>query len=125
PWSDSKIHVSTHAFLYGTAVFEGIRAYWDEKRRQLNVWYLKDHCDRMERNARMMGFADAPTSEELQKIVLTLLEKNGFEQDVYIRPVIYLGEGTVRVRPVGNQVKTLVFAFVLKKYFEKEGLRCM
>lgn len=125
PWSDSKIHVSTHAFLYGTAVFEGIRAYWNPKKSQLYVFSLKEHCDRLERNARMMGFDGAPTSEELQRTVVTLLQKNGFEQDVYIRPVIYLGEGTVRVRPTAQKVRTLIFAFVLKKYFEKDGLRCM
>lgn len=125
PWPDAKIHVSTHAFLYGTAVFEGIRAYWSEKQRRLNVFSLREHCDRLERNARMMGFDGAPSSDELYKIVVTLLEKNGFEQDVYIRPVIYLGEGTVRVRPTAQKVKTLLFAFVLKKYFEREGLRCM
>ncbi len=125
PWSDAKIHVSTHAFLYGTAVFEGIRAYWDERRRRLNVFSLREHCDRLERNARMMGFDGAPTSPEMQKIIPTLLQKNGFEQDVYIRPVVYLGEGTVRVRPTAQKVRTLVFAFVLKRYFEKDGLRCM
>jgi len=124
-WSEAKIHVSTHAFLYGTAVFEGVRAYWSEKQKRLNVWCLREHCDRLERNARMMGFDGAPTTDELQKIIPTLLEKNGFEQDVYIRPVVYLGEGTVRVRPTAQKVKTLIFAFVLKKYFEKEGLRCM
>ena len=124
-WADSKIHVSTHAFLYGTAVFEGIRAYWDAKRKKLHAWFLEEHCDRLERNARMMGFTDAPASAKLQEAILTLLSKNGFEQDVYIRPVIYLGEGTVRVRPLAQKVRTLIFAFVLKKYFEKEGLRCM
>jgi branched-chain amino acid aminotransferase len=125
PWSDAKIHVSTHAFLYGTAVFEGIRAYWSDRQKRLNVWCLREHCDRLERNARMMGFDGHPTSAELQKVIVTLLEKNGFEQDVYIRPVVYLGEGTVRVRPTAQKVRTLVFAFVLKKYFEKEGLRVM
>src|SRR5919109_920581 len=60
PWSDAKIHVSTHAFLYGTAVFEGVRAYWSEKDGQLYVWCLKEHADRLDRNARMMGFDKAP-----------------------------------------------------------------
>lgn len=125
PWPDATIHVSTHAFLYGTAVFEGIRAYWSDKKKQLFVWYLREHCDRLERNVRMMGFTDAPSSQQMQKVIVDLLRKDGFKQDVYIRPVIYLGEGTVRVRPTTQKVRTLVFAFVLKKYFEKDGLRCM
>lgn len=125
PWKDANLHVSTHAFLYGTAVFEGIRAYWNEKEGQLYVWCLKEHMDRLERNARMMGFDKAPTSDQLQEWTLKLLAENNFRQDVYIRPVIYLGEGTVRVRPSNQAVRTLIFGFVLKKYFEHEGLRCM
>ena len=31
----ASIPVRTHAFLYGTAVFEGIRAYWNEEEKQL------------------------------------------------------------------------------------------
>lgn len=125
PWKDANLHVSTHAFLYGTAVFEGIRAYWNEKEGQLFVWCLKEHMDRLERNARMMGFDKGPTSAQLQEWTLKLLAENNFRQDVYIRPVIYLGEGTVRVRPTNQAVRTLIFGFVLKKYFEHDGLRCM
>jgi len=29
PLADAKVSVMTHAFLYGTATFEGIRAYWN------------------------------------------------------------------------------------------------
>lgn len=123
-WADASIHVSTHAFLYGTAVFEGIRAYWDEKAGRLAVWMLAEHCDRLERNARMMGFEDAPTSQRIQEVILELLRKNGFQQDVYIRPVVYLGHGTVRVRPRDVKAHFLCFGFGLKRYFEGHGLRC-
>ena len=26
---DAKVSIMTHAFMYGTATFEGIRAYWN------------------------------------------------------------------------------------------------
>jgi branched-chain amino acid aminotransferase len=125
PWKDANLHVSTHAFLYGTAVFEGIRAYWSDKDKQLFVWCLREHADRLARNARMMGFDKAPGSDQIFDWTLKLLAENKFQQDVYIRPIVYLGEGTVRVRPTNQSVRTLIFAFVLKKYFEHDGLRCM
>ena len=124
-WKDANLHVSTHAFLYGTAVFEGVRAYWIEKENQLNVWYLKEHCDRLDRNARMMGFDNPPSSQQWQEWIVKLLQENKFKQDVYIRPIVFLGEGTVRVRPTTQRVRSLVFGFVLKKYFEHDGLKCM
>ena len=96
-WKDANLHVSTHAFLYGTAVFEGIRAYWSEKEQQLNVWYLREHAERLERNARMMGFDKAPTAElrenqrdedtlppydELDRILQALVEGEASVADV-------------------------------------------
>ncbi|HEY8818981.1 MAG TPA: hypothetical protein VIM25_09195, partial [Candidatus Limnocylindrales bacterium] len=29
PMRDAKVSIMTHAFMYGTATFEGIRAYWN------------------------------------------------------------------------------------------------
>ena len=35
PLRDANINVMTHGFNYGTAVFEGIRAYWNADEEQL------------------------------------------------------------------------------------------
>src|SRR3989442_15639258 len=35
PIRDAKVSVMTHAFNYGTGVFEGIRAYWNAEDEQL------------------------------------------------------------------------------------------
>ena len=41
--SKAMIPVRTHAFLYGTAVFEGIRAYWNEDEKQLYAFRVPEH----------------------------------------------------------------------------------
>jgi hypothetical protein len=33
PLSEAKISIATHGFLYGTAVFGGMRAYWNEEKQ--------------------------------------------------------------------------------------------
>ena len=50
---DAKLSVKTHAFLYGTSVFEGIRAYWNEKDNQLYVFRMKEHYERILNSAKM------------------------------------------------------------------------
>ena len=30
-WDEAKVHVLTHTLHYGSGVFEGIRAYWNEE----------------------------------------------------------------------------------------------
>ena len=34
-FQDAKISVMSHGFMYGTAVFEGIRAYWNPEKQKL------------------------------------------------------------------------------------------
>ena len=43
PMRDAKISIMTHAFMYGTAVFEGIRAYWNADQGQLYGLFLREH----------------------------------------------------------------------------------
>ena len=35
PLRDARVSILTHALHYGTGVFEGIRAYWDETAQEL------------------------------------------------------------------------------------------
>ena len=35
PMKDAKVSIMTHAFMYGTATFEGIRAYWNAEQGKL------------------------------------------------------------------------------------------
>ncbi|HOY88328.1 MAG TPA: branched chain amino acid aminotransferase, partial [Bacillota bacterium] len=52
PLEDAKISIMTHAFLYGTACFEGIRAYWNEDDKQLYVFRLLEHFKRMKNSTK-------------------------------------------------------------------------
>jgi hypothetical protein len=47
PLAEARIPVMTHGFLYGTATFEGIRAYWNEEQEQLYGLRLREHYQRM------------------------------------------------------------------------------
>ena len=45
---DAKIGVMTHAFNYGTAVFEGIRGNWNADHEQLYLFKVRAHFERLE-----------------------------------------------------------------------------
>src|SRR5439155_5763203 len=53
-YNDVRLGLMTHALHYGTAVFEGIRAYWNEKKSQLFLLEAAAHYDRMKRSANVM-----------------------------------------------------------------------
>ncbi len=85
----ASIPVRTHAFLYGTAVFEGIRAYWNEEEKQLYVFRAKEHYERLQRSAKIMYMESPHTVEEYCKITVDLMKKNNYREDAYMRPTLY------------------------------------
>ena len=65
PMRDAKVSIMTHAFMYGTAVFEGIRAYWNEEQGTLHGLFIREHMERIRRNAGMLLMEGLPTVDEL------------------------------------------------------------
>jgi branched-chain amino acid aminotransferase len=89
PVRDAKVSVMTHAFNYGTGVFEGIRAYWNAQDEQLYALHLKEHYARLHRSCRIMRIALPHTVDDLVGITLELLRKCAYREDAYVRPIAY------------------------------------
>jgi branched-chain amino acid aminotransferase len=89
PLSDAKVSVMTHALHYGTGVFEGIRGNWNEEQGVVNIFRLREHYERLLRGCRLL-MLDIPYGvEDLCNITVELVERNGHQQDIYIRPLAY------------------------------------
>lgn len=124
PLEDANINVMTHAFLYGTACFEGIRAYWSEDENQLLVFRMREHYERIMNSCRILRINPGYTVDELCQITLELLRRNGDRQDVYIRPVFYKSTHAIGVRLSGLEDSFLVFAIPFGDYLDmNRGLR--
>src|SRR5712692_3782318 len=72
PIREAKISVMTHAFNYGTGVFEGIRAYWNAEEEQLYGLHLREHYSRLLRSGKIMRIAIPHTVDELVGITVDL-----------------------------------------------------
>src|SRR5206468_9958321 len=81
PLADAKTSIATHALQYGTAVFEGIRAYWNPAREQLYVFRLREHFERMAGSVRILRVALPGDASELARITVELLKRNSFRND--------------------------------------------
>ena len=91
PASAATMPVSWMGPRLSTAVFDGIRAYWDPDTDGLNVFRLDDHMQRFAR-ARRFQRMDAPWSdEELTAAVLEVLRANDFGEDAYVAPNAFFG----------------------------------
>jgi branched-chain amino acid aminotransferase len=89
PMCDARVGILTHALHYGTGVFEGIRAYWDETRQQLFAFRANEHYARWIQNCGILRIQIPLSPEELTAITLEILRRNAFRTDVYIRPLAY------------------------------------
>jgi len=98
PLRDARVSVMTHAFLYGTAVFEGIRGYWNADQGVLYGLKVREHMERIRRNAGMLLMEDLPGVDELTEIVLETIRRNSFREDVYVRPCFYKSSPAIGVR---------------------------
>ncbi|MBA2254979.1 MAG: branched-chain amino acid transaminase [Chloroflexi bacterium] len=121
PLAEAKVGVMTHGFLYGTAVFEGIRAYWNAEQGQLYGLKLADHYRRLTQSTRVMLMDSPYTVDELVGLTVDLLRRNGFREDTYVRPSFYKSTEAIGVRLHNLESKFLVFAIPFGNYIDTEG----
>jgi branched-chain amino acid aminotransferase len=122
PLADAKVSIATHALQYGTGVFEGIRAYWNPAQEQLYVFRLREHFERMARSVRILRITLPGDPDELSEITLELLRKNGFKNDVYVRPLAFKAARSVKVALQGLRDGFGMYAFPLGGYLPTGGL---
>jgi branched-chain amino acid aminotransferase len=88
---DAKVSIMTNALQYGTAIFGGIRGYYNADDKAVYVFRLDDHYKRFLSSVRILGCAFPYDKEQLKKITLDLIEKNAPTTDAYLRPYAYVG----------------------------------
>jgi branched-chain amino acid aminotransferase len=125
-YQEVKLGLMTHALHYGTAVFEGIRAYWNDKKSQLFLLEAAAHYERMKRSANVMRMTLPYSTEELVNFTLELLRRNGFKSDVYVRPLLYTSSEEIGVRLHNLDRSFFIYAIPFGNYVEiDKGIRCM
>jgi branched-chain amino acid aminotransferase len=122
PIGDAKVSIATHTFNYGTAVFEGIRAY-----RQADgstaILFALEHYERMLRNARLVRASVPESAADLVEITRDLLRRNAHDGDAYIRPLVYKSARSIRVKLTGLDDRVGIFTIPLGDYLPTGGIR--
>ena len=125
PLADAKIGIMTHAFNYGTGVFEGIRGNWNSDDEQIYVFRLKEHFDRLRKSCRIMRIDFPYEDEELYSITTKIVEMSGYREDVYLRPLAYKSSEILGVRLHDLEDDFLIFIAPFGPYLDIEkGARC-
>ena len=120
PYSEAKVGVLTHAFNYGTAAFAGIRAYWNEEEQQLFIFRPFDHYRRFLNSAKILRMELKQTPESLTKITVELLRKDGYQCDIYIRPLGYKADEVIGVKLHGLRDEISIVAIPFERYLNND-----
>lgn len=125
PLEEAKIGILTHALHYGTACFEGIRGSWNDEQEKLFLFRVKDHYERMLKGCRILKINLPHSADEMCQLTVKLVEKSGYREDVYIRPLAYKSSEVIGVRLHNLEDDFLIIVATLPAYLDAEkGVRC-
>ena len=120
PYAEAKVSVMTHALNYGTAIFGGVRGYWNEAEEELFIFRPRDHFQRLLNSARMMLMDVKLSGKELVHLVVELIQQEGYRQDVYIRPLTYFADEIIGVKLHDLQTELTMFSVPFDKYVSND-----
>ena len=119
PHEKAVVPFLTPALHYGTAVFEGMRAY--KTPQGPAIFRLKDHIARLFQSARIFGFDALPWSEE--DVIAgskAVVRENGFDE-CYIRPLVFAASGHMGLNLLGIEPGLGIAAWKWKGFVSKDA----
>ena len=108
PWEDATIHVLTYALHYGSAVFEGIRAY--KTGDGCKIFRLDDHIKRLLNSAKIYRMNIPYSHQELKNACRIIVSSNDLNEGAYIRPIAFRGYDDLGLHAHNNDAIDVVVA---------------
>lgn len=118
PDEEATLSVRTHAFNYGTSVFEGIRGYWNEEESKIYIFRMREHYERILRSSRIMMMSPDLTIDEWCDKTVELVAMNKPKTDTYIRPIVYKMSTSIGPKLIDNPDGTIIFTCPLGQYVD-------
>lgn len=123
PLEDANINIMNNAFMYGTAVFEGIRGYWNERKQEMYLFRVREHYERMMDSMKIMWMESKYSVDEWCKITTELVRMNAPKIDTYIRPSAFKAGQKIGPSLENNPTEFYIFTVPFGDYFHgREGL---
>jgi branched-chain amino acid aminotransferase len=119
PWDEATVHVTAHALHYGSAVFEGIRAY--ETDGGPAIFCLGPHIDRLLGSAKIYRMEIPYSKEEIAQAIVDTVAANQ-HRSCYIRPLVFRGLGSLGVNPQPCSVQTVIITMEWGRYLGPEAI---
>ena len=121
PIDQAKVSIMNHAFNYGTGCFEGIRAYWNDDDRQLFVFRLLEHYQRLLQSTKILMMSPQVHGRAaVRDLRWNCCGKKTIETDAYIRPLAYKTNEIIGVRLHDLNDDLSIWSMPYNRYVENE-----
>ena len=90
PVENAMINVLAPTSQFGANVFEGLRGYWNISDKELYIFRLSEHTERLKDSMEMIGFATVFSDSFLKQSVIDIIRANNFHEDLMCRQTIFL-----------------------------------
>lgn len=118
-WKDAQVHVLTHSLHYGTAIFEGLRAY--EGTHGTTIFRLADHTKRFVGSAQIIGMPLPYSEKELNEAQLEVVRANKLSS-AYIRPLAFYGAENLSIDTRSLSTQVMIAAWGWGNYLGENAL---
>lgn len=117
----AQIPVTTHALHYGTAAFEGMRAYWNGE--NLNLFRVGKHIRRLHNSGLFYNIASPYNEKDTSDAIIEICKANNIRENTYIRPMYFVGEWGIDLYLTEDApVRFVILTFPLKRYFAQSAI---
>jgi branched-chain amino acid aminotransferase len=124
PADEARVGVMAHGLSYGTGCFEGIRGYWNPQSEDVYIFRAREHFERLHRSCKIMNIALPYSVDDLVEIAVELVRRNGYRENVYLRPFAYKADEIIGVKLHDLQDHFTMYAIPMGDYVSTTGLRC-
>ena len=126
PENEAKISIKTNSLHYGTAIFEGIRAYYDKDTDKMWGLFFKEHYQRLFQNMKVLNMEIEESIDDLVEITKELILINKIKSDIYIRPLVYFADLKISPKLIGYTAKIAIYTYPLGDYIDiNEGIKAI
>lgn len=121
PYEEARVHVLSSAFKYGITVYEGLRAYRNERTGEIYGFRLREHFERLLRSMKVARMSTGLGAADFERQLIELVRANELHEDLHMRVQVYVDEDDGRIGAT-EPVSVAMAAIPMGRYFGKEGV---
>jgi len=126
-FKDANLSIASSPILYGLTIYTVMSANWNKEKKQLYIFRLKDHYQRLVNSAKIMdlhSFAENSSYAQFEELITSLLKRNNVKQDVFVRVSVFVDELIAGTKIHGLKNSLSAFVYPSANLYSASGIHC-